>query len=292
MVTVELSGGLGNQMFQYALAVKLQYIGRDVCINPSFSSSSNRRYELDLFENIKSQGILTRDEKNVSPFFTKKLIRRVKSLFGLRELTYNDRIIEYQPRVFEYDNVYLSGYWQNEKYFKDIREIILRCFSFDRESIVCWTKLLKEKYGEFKPENENSISVHIRRTDYDLPQYEPIYGNICTIDYYQRAIYAMADRVESPIFYYFSDDIGWVKDNLLTHSDIEPHTYRVIDVNCKDAAMDMWIMTRCRHHIIANSTYSWWGAWLGTNNDKIVMAPQKWMNGYSDDIICQDWIKI
>ena len=293
MVTIELMGGLGNQMFQFALALKIKSLGRNVCIRPLFANGSSRKYELDCFEGVRKCDIpISYDDVEDD---NGDLIRRIKRLFVKRKPDiYSDRIIEYQPEVLEYDNVILSGYWQNEKYFADIREKILNTYSFQKELSEKWKKMFYETcHVPFDAECENSVSIHVRRTDYVLPQYEVLYGGICTIEYYKKAMTYCIEKLNNPIFYFFSDDMKWVKDELVPRlvrcglSD-----YRLIDAECDDVAKDMWMMSRCRHHIIANSTYSWWGAWLGDNKDKIVVAPSKWMNKYSDDVICKDWYRI
>ena len=136
--------------------------------------------------------------------------------------------------------------------------------------------------------DSESVSVHIRRGDYLKKDLRPIYGDICTVDYYHRALEYVHNKIENPKIFMFSDDMQWVKDNLL-----EPGMILVNEMSEWDGMTDMYLMTQCRHHIIANSSFSWWGAWLGDNPDKIVVAPVRWFNNHSQtDMICKEWVKI
>lgn len=293
MVTIELSGGLGNQMFQYALAIKMNHLGNDVLVNACFSEENPRRLELGCFEGVEKTGIPILIS-NESKLQNNRLTSLVRKLLNKKVPVYKDKIIVYQPEIYKYNNVYLSGYWQNESYFADIRNKILSLYSFKDELIENWNELLKEKIRDGTYiEKENSTSIHVRRMDYLTQQNRIIYDGICTIDYYKEAVGYIRETVENPVFYWFSDDIEWVRNNMMPLiSEDDEYKHVMVDIGWKDCAADMWLMTRCKHHIIANSTYSWWGAWLGTNVDKIVVAPRKWMNGYSDDIICHGWIRI
>ena len=144
-----------------------------------------------------------------------------------------------------------------------------------------------------KMQHENSVSVHIRRGDYLNSQFVNIYGNICTLEYYQKAIAYMKTNMSEPHFYFFSDDTHWVREHVGEFGLLE-HQITIIEDNIGDRSfVDLYLMSNCRSHIIANSTFSWWGAWLGNNEDKIVVAPGKWFQNHeTTDIICDDWIKI
>ena len=135
---------------------------------------------------------------------------------------------------------------------------------------------------------KNSISIHIRRGDYLHPKFNHLYGNICTIEYYKEAITILQQKYANLHFYIFSDDISWVKENL----PIVPSTY--IDWNKKeDSWQDMYLMSQCKHNIIANSSFSWWGAWLNNNPNKTVICPSRFMNlNQQSDIVPEDWIQI
>ena len=178
------------------------------------------------------------------------------------------------------DNVYLSGYWQNEKYFDDIRKEICTCFVFPDDLDEKKKNLLKTI------QNDNSVGIHIRRSDYLIKENRDVYGGICTKEYYENAIKYIQEHVCHPVFYLFSDDLNWVRENLyregmvlVEHSENQP------------SYTDMYLMSQCKHNIIANSSYSWWGAWLNSNDGKMVIAPDKWFNNHeTTDMICKGWI--
>ena len=177
---------------------------------------------------------------------------------------------------------YLVGYWQSEKYFTDYEEVIRSDFTFketlDRENLETSTNI----------QSSNSVSLHVRRGDYVTHASKTL--NTCSVDYYRYAIKYISERVSSPYFYIFSDDIQWVRNNI----DI-PFPAEYVDRNhgC-NSFIDMQLMSMCKHHIIANSSFSWWGAWLSGNKGQIVVAPQKWFrNGLNDsDLIPQRWIRL
>ena len=163
MVTIELTGGIGNQMFQYALAIKMKHLEKEVCIKPTFGNISLRKYELNCFRGVNNayipivESVFNKPEKRC--FFWNKYKKRVP--------TYKDRIIVYQPEVFEFNNVNLVGYWQNERYFADIKEVVNDVYSFDEGLVSVWNNKLKAQHRDrICPEKENSVSVHVRRTDY------------------------------------------------------------------------------------------------------------------------------
>ena len=185
----------------------------------------------------------------------------------------------------------LDGYWQNEDYFKDIREDILECFTFNPEGIDQKNKETAEKMM-----TSNSVSLHVRRGDYLTSAYQHVYSNICSVQYYKRATEYICQNIDNLFFFIFSDDIEWCKENIreLFGDGFDESRIAFIDYNHGDQSyLDMYLMSKCRHHIIANSTFSWWGAWLGTNEDKIVVAPDRWFANHDvTDIICDDWVRI
>jgi len=193
--------------------------------------------------------------------------------------SFDSRILELKG------DVHLHGYWQSEKYFKDIRETILEDFTPIRPLRGRNQKVLDE-IG-----SSSSISVHVRRGDYVIdPQTNKFHG-ICGPEYYKKAVEIIAKKVKSPVFYFFSDDIDWVKNNLRTKF---KNVY--VDWNQGDQSfVDMQLMSHCRHHILANSSFSWWGAWLNRNPHKIVVAPERWFQERSldtRDLIPEGWLKI
>ena len=167
-------------------------------------------------------------------------------------------------------NTYLTGYWQSEKYFSEVAETIRADFTF-RHPLSSQNTELAKKIGQTM-----SISLHVRRGDYaSNPKTKAAHG-LCSLDYYRAAIRRMTESIERPEFFIFSDDIAWARANLA--SDF-PCWY--VDHNRgAESYNDMHLMSLCRHHIIANSSFSWWGAWLNPKSDKTVLAPKKW---FADD---------
>lgn len=283
MKIVRILGGLGNQMFQYAFYKALEKRHKKVLADLTLFKD----YELhNGFELNDVFGIDLREAPqfiiNLYDTPNKKwLFRKLRRIINLKN-TYKEEIHE-----FLFDPSFLSdpkprlyyGYWQNEQYFEDID--IRNDFKFKSP--------LSEKNQQIlnRIENTQSVSIHIRRGDYVN---HPLLGNICELPYYQAAISLMDSKLKNPSYFIFSNDITWCK----THLSLEKATY--IDWNtAKDSYIDMQLMSACKHQIIANSSFSWWGAWLNQNPNKIVIAPDKWINGEkfnNSEIVPKTWIKI
>lgn len=177
---------------------------------------------------------------------------------------------------------YLAGYWQSEKYFQDVAPVIRADFTFKSQ--------LVGKNAEFAEQisRVNAVSLHVRRGDYaNNPKTTATHG-LCSLDYYRAAIQHVSNLVEQPRFFIFSDDIGWVKASL----EIDFPCQYVDHNQGAESYNDMRLMSLCKHHIIANSSFSWWGAWLNSNVEKIVVAPKKWFANGRDvnDLIPQNWV--
>ena len=187
--------------------------------------------------------------------------------------------IQYVPA-----SVYLMGYWQSERYFQDISDIIRADFSFKLP--------LNEKNAEIAENisQVNAVSLHIRRGDYiQNPVTHAVYES-CGFDYYSSAIQFIANTIEQPYFFIFSDDIAWVKENFVI-----PFACQYITNNQNmESYNDMRLMSLCQHHIIANSSFSWWGAWLNSKPNKIMIAPKKWFadDKNTSDLLPESWIKL
>lgn len=290
MVIVRLMGGLGNQMFQYATGRAVAHRNRtqlklDVS---ALERDAARSYTLHHFNIVKS--IATSDEVGR---FTKRdlwgrISRRVERYLRppYRRPVFTQRFDHFDPDILRLrGSVYLTGYWQSEKYFKDIEQIIRQDFTL-RHAPNAENQRLARIIA-----NTNSVSLHIRRGDYvSNPRFSRKFG-VCSLEYYQSAAAKMAEKVQDPHFFVFSDDIPWARDNLRLQ-------YPVTFVAHNDADKDyedLRLMSLCRHHIIANSSFSWWGAWLCTRPGKIVMAPKRWfkMPGRdTPDLIPDSWQRI
>jgi hypothetical protein len=181
-------------------------------------------------------------------------------------------------------NVYLRGFWQSWKYFSEIRSVLVRELSMTSRPNLANTLMMN------RMEASCSVCIHVRRGDYwNNPHINKLFG-VCPIEYYDEAIRLIKQRLSKAVFFIFSDDLEWARENLKPD---RPCIF--VDCN-KDmsAVHDMRLMTACKHFIIANSSFSWWGAWLSTALDKIVVAPEKWrkINRPVDDLLPDDWIKL
>lgn len=285
MIVIELSGGLGNQMFQYALYKKFESLNKDVVMETSFFRSGQelRELELGIFP-VKYKEITDKEAASIRGYgYQDSVLDKIRyKLTPKKYKVYIDKIGPFQPEIFEMENVYLSGYWQNENYFKDIREIVCRDFSFSDELVECNKELCHTL------ENENSVSVHIRRGDYLTTENTRIHGNICTDAYYANAMNYIRESVENPQFYIFTDDLEWAREKY------RGQNVMIVEGNRNDSSyVDMFLMSKCKHNIVANSTFSWWGAWLNSNPDKLVLAPPKWLNNFEEaQVACAEWILI
>ena len=276
-------------MFQYAFFIKYKELKENVKIDIGFYEHTpiHNNYELEKIFGIK-EVFCTKNELINLKDINKSIYNKIKrKIFGWKPQTYYEHTIDYsyKPEIFNLTKpTYLQGCWISAKYFEDIEEIIRQKYIFpnftDIQNINLY-KLIKER---------NSVSVHIRRGDYLK---DKKYTGICEEIYYKKAVeYAIAN-INKPYFIIFSDDILWCKQNLSFFNNTE-HKY--IDWNKgTNNYRDMQIMTICKHNIIANSTFSWWGAWLNNNANKIIISPSKWfavdkLNNIS--LIQRSWIKI
>lgn len=289
MKIVQISSGLGNQMFQYALYRKLLTMEDDVYIDAITSyelfKNQHNGYELEKIFNINPKHANIRYIKQLSDTNSRLFARIRRKSFGVKRTMYiESKEFKYDEDLFRNKDLYIKGYWQNLNYFKGIANELKEDFIFYKELDPKNQRLAQDIFSG------NSVSIHIRRGDYyKNKSYEKKFGNVATLSYYQQAIDLIKSKIENPQFYVFSDDMDWVKENL----DLgEGTTY--VDYNKKeDSYKDMQLMSICKHNIIANSTFSWWGAFLNVNPNKIVIAPKKWINiDWLDEveIFPDDWI--
>jgi hypothetical protein len=256
LIIVRLMGGMGNQMFQWALAKRMSIINdTEVILDTSFLDANingvtKRNYSLNKFTNI--------DALNIYNFKNN----------GLTTKIFTDPEI---PKLPDYDNnynLYLNGYFQSDIYFKDCDEHIRKDFKIPTNI----SDILRKITGE------NSISMHIRRTDYLTSNgFHPVQN----IKYYEDALSLLGDYEKILVF---SDDIQWCRENLKFE--------RIEFIEGNEDVVDIWLMSLCRDNIIANSSFSWWGAWLNNNPNKKVIAPSNWFASQQTYIIPNNWIKI
>ncbi|HLG40457.1 MAG TPA: alpha-1,2-fucosyltransferase, partial [Chitinophagaceae bacterium] len=181
------------------------------------------------------------------------------------------------------DPVFLDGFWQSPRYFKSIETVLREEFTIKPELI----KNVIEKGKEM--ENKSSIAVHIRRGDFLNPKIKTYHG-VMSAFYFEKAIGMVKEMVSAPFVYFFSDDIEWVKQNLVVDKNSE-----FVSGYTQSSVEDFYLMSKCRHNVIANSSFSWWAAWLNANSGKIVVAPQKWFavaDINTNDLIPSEWIRI
>ncbi|UCG13687.1 MAG: alpha-1,2-fucosyltransferase [Deltaproteobacteria bacterium] len=309
MVIVKLIGGLGNQMFQYAAGQSLaQKHNTTLKLDDSgFHQYPNRSYSLnhlgireefatpnELFcytgkPQTKTQEFLCHFAELWKRFCREIPCLKLPSFFTLPPLSpkvYSEPHFHFDTNFFQLPaDVYLDGYWQSEKYFKDIEKTIRQEFAV---KIPITGQNLEITSAINRTE---SVSLHIRRGDYVNNEKTNAVHGTCGLEYYLACIKQASQTVSNAHFFAFSDDPRWMMENLrIDH----PLTY-VVHNNISEAHEDLRLMSLCRHNIVANSSFSWWAAWLNKNPDKIVFAPQEWFKKEgvnTKDLIPPDWKKI
>lgn len=295
MIIVKLQGGLGNQMFQYAIGRRLALLHQvdlkldltELLDRTAKANFTFRDYELGVFQ-INS---LIAEVEEVSLFNQNDIVSKIKRLFIPIKLVL-EKSLNFEPMIqYSGDQVYLNGYWQSEKYFESIRTVLLSDFTLRQSFLDKHTADEQIKTIKNHIETTPSVSVHFRRGDYITETITNSVHGTCTVDYYRNAINLILEKVESVHLFLFSDDPEWVLINQLF--DDLPTTV----VTTSDKHLDMYLMSLCQHNIIANSSFSWWGAWLNRNQEKIVIAPKMWfrkddLNQQTQDLIPQNWIRL
>lgn len=289
MIITHVIGGLGNQMFQYAAGRALSLERRQPL---RLDISGYRGYKLH--DGFELHGIFecpaavaTEEEvQSILGWQSPAAIRRVMLRPYLAFIRKGGLVVEphfhYWPGIKNApDDCYLAGYWQSEKYFQEVASVIRTDFTF-KSPLTGLNAVLADKIN-----NVNAVSIHVRRGDYvSNPKNVARYGS-CTEDYYQAAVRYISESVKKPFYFIFSDDISWVKD----HFKIDLPCQYVDHNSGNESHNDMCLMSLCRHHIIANSTFGWWAAWLNPSPDKIVVAPKKWFihEVNIDDLYPKGW---
>jgi hypothetical protein len=285
MKIVKIIGGLGNQMFQYAFYLALKQFCTDIKVDLSAFQSYelHNNFELNRIFNIKFDTASKKNRLNLSYQGNEFYIRVIRKLCKYKNTEFIEPHLGFFEQVFRLDgDTYYDGYWQSYKYFCNIEDLIRTSFEFSNIKSEKNLRCIKQI------STSNSIGIHIRLGDYVN---NPVYADICTVEYYKKAINHMRNNVINPVFYIFSNDISYCMNNL----DILGGCY-FIDWNTGyNSYLDMYLMSHCKHNIIANSSFSWWAAWLNTSEDKIVIAPSRWLNDTRiniNDILLPAWIKL
>lgn len=295
MVTVQLNGGLGNQLFQYAAAKSLSlHHGVPLLIDVSSFQRTNlpelevpRAFELYNFEGVTDKTTVLSKGEN------ERIVRFLKSKSFAKLLPRHKRKIYTEPfyhfdhRFFKSNkNVLLRGQWQSYKYFAPYEAHFKNALQLKQNLIVG----VKDKRQELA--SENSVAVHVRRSDYlRLPVILDWHGVMPT-EYYANAFRELGKRLTNYTVYYFTDDSEWVKENLFPIKEGKMVSQNLSKTHYEDFSL----MQHCRHNVVANSSFSWWAAWLNRHPDKIVVAPKRWFGktGPKDtqDLLPEDWIRL
>lgn len=284
MIIVNVFAGLGNQLFQYAAGLALaRKHGVTLKIDRSWfdnisGKTTRRSYTLDNY-NISAQVAVPLEAKKLSePYGVLSRLFRI-----IRRRLLKMYFVGWDPRIANLpDNTYLDGYFQDERYFMGIADEIRNEFTLKTP--------LSSEASEWQKQiqlDACSVSIHVRRGDTVIGN--PTFGGITEKPYYDNARMEIGRRVPGAHFYVFSDDIQWAKDNLSLPPQTEYVSGKLTDFE------ELYLMSICKHHIIANSSFSWWGAWLGTNTDAVVIAPDRWVNinaAWYTGIIPDRWTKI
>ena len=282
---VSIAGGLGNQMFQYAFAREMQSKGVPVqCVPMNKIKGSQYKYDLTIFPNISIDWTDDHTNRQIQRWYYGRNIleKIIDKVFVRRMIAYKEDLnLDVDWKLFSLpERMLVEGFFMNEEYFADVHDQIMEEFVFP--------------IGEIKLQNlinsltDKSVSVHIRRGDYvSSEKLIKLYGGICTKEYYLKAFQYIEDRVDAD-YVFISDDIQWVKSNYQFKNAI----YISEDMfDQYEDWYDMYIVSKCHHNIIANSTFSWWGAWLNDSPDKIIISPP-YNNQSLKKFACDDWIVI
>lgn len=284
MIISKLQGGLGNQMFQYSVGRSLaRRLNVPLKLDTNhYSNDIKRQYYLGDFtiysEIARSDEIKRLKNDSILNKMTGRFLgKRNGAIFKEPDRNFHAEVLNLP------DNTYLDGFWQSEKYFIDIENIIRREFSLKEPLSVASNSLLE------LIDKSDSVSIHIRRGDYILPKYRKIFHQ-CSAEYYQNAISLINDKITNPHFFIFSDDSEWARAMIFPKNT----TYIESCLGLKNF-QELVIMSRCKYNITANSTFSWWGAWLNKNKNKIVITPKKWYIDdafKANDLIPKNWVKL
>lgn len=293
-IVVRLMGGLGNQLFQYAFAravahkynceFKLDatpfshyYFLDKYCLSP-FNIIENIATDSDMLGLIR----IRKHDKMFNVLFNKL---RLKKILGL--WYFIPKTSAFDPAAFKIKRTtYFEGFWQTELYFKDIEDTIRKEFTL-KEPLSEQNQKIAEAMSRTQ-----AVSLHVRRY---APDAIPSFGT-CSLEYYQKAIAYVAAHVSNPHFYIFSDNYPWVREHFVPVINATGYSYTLVENPNDKNHEDMILMSKCRHHIIANSSFSWWGAWLNPNKNKIVIAPQTWFANLpkndTRDLVPKNWIRM
>ena len=294
-IGVAIYGGLGNQMFQYASALGIaKHHNANLVLDLSWfkvaerlTNTTPRKFALGVFNIDHEENNHLYSQKSISILgrFRRKISRISPAIFS-KKIIYNEKQFSFDQGVFENSPPFLlNGYWQSEKYFSGVARKVIEIFGTPN-NLSTQSHLMMDQIV-----NRDAICVHIRRGDYVTNPVAIETHGLCGIEYYKEGIQQIAKNLSNPHCFIFSDDIKWAKANLSTNI---PMTF--VDFNGPtEAHQDLWLMATCKHFVIANSSLSWWGAYLGTYHCKQVIAPKYWFQDKAlntDDLYLANWTRL
>ncbi|MGC9968330.1 MAG: alpha-1,2-fucosyltransferase [Minisyncoccia bacterium] len=294
---VLLRGGLGNQMFQYAAGLGIakkngsRLMLDTTLLNDRFPRRqiTFRTYDLDIFALTPEFTALSKISSRVPVpglwAAADLVLIKLRDALGIRRIVKEKQEHSFDPNISRAGgDVFLWGFWQTPKYFTEAEMEVRDAFRF--------RNALQGKAADIARaiEKTNAVALHVRRADYLLPKYKGLYGDTDS-GYYEKAVRYIGDRVNNPALFVFSDDIAWCKEHF--HFSF-PTTFVDRSSDGPGGGFHLQLMSLCKHNIITNSSFSWWGAWLNRNHKKIVIAPKRWTlaSGDDEDIIPERWIKL
>ena len=292
MIIIKLQGGLGNQLFQWAFGLSKQLKTNCDLKFDANSFASDKLRNLEITHLVDSIAIASKKEIKTTRFENGLLRLLVRKLTTLINPYYKRKVICEQSYLFDealdsytHNSNYFEGYWQNEKYFIDYRSQILKSIHFEINT--------SKKYQDYKShildKTKNSVAIHVRRGDYiNDPNTFEVHG-VCSLEYYKNAIQLMKEKYNDVHFYIFSNDLKWCENNFsfTEHKTYIKHTETVFE--------DLELMSLCKGQIIANSSLSWWSAWINQHPNKKIIAPKKWFNKTDIDysqLVPKNWKKL
>lgn len=285
MIIIRIWGGIGNQLFQYSFGEYLRLktgIDIEYDINSFGNSDKLRNYQLDIIN--PNLPIYTAKMINISKHtgVVNRVLRLLFTISGKNKFITEDKYIDYKLDFEKYRSVYMQGYWQKINYVEAINNTCPTIFS---------PKQIKpKKIYELERKiasSEISVSIHVRRGDYFNSKNKKVFG-ICNVDYYHNALNIIKSRYGEANVFMFSDDIEWVKNNI----SVSENTIYIENDEEINPFWYIYIMSKCNHNIISNSTFSWWGAYLNKYSKKIVICPQRWNLLNNETPVLLDWTKL
>ena len=300
MIIIRMTGGLGNQMFQYALYLRLTSMGKTVKFDDISEYQQDNARQIMLWAFGIDYPKADRDEINEVTDGSLKLSHRIRrKLFGRKSLEYHEKDCNFDENVLKKEPAYLTGYFQSEKYFEAVKTRVREAFTFQELIYRGLAEELKKSILAYRKriEENTAVSLHIRRGDY--LENTQVYGGNCTESYYKAAVSYMEGRYPEAVFFVFSNDTEWAAEWLARNypaggqGSWNQKFVLVQGISEEKGYLDMMLMSLCKHHIVANSSFSWWGAWLSGNPEKAVAAPSNWFNNQKcRDIYTGEMIKI